>query len=115
MKDFDSIPALMEDLGKRAKAASRELAFATAERKHAALIAAADAVWANRARIIEANQKDLEFGRDKGLSPAMMDRLMLDEARVQGMVDGLRTVADQADPVGEVLSEWNMPTGLNNY
>ncbi|MCX8953383.1 glutamate-5-semialdehyde dehydrogenase [Ruegeria sp. NA] len=113
MKDFDSIPALMEDLGKRAKAASRELAFATAERKHAALIAAADAVWANRARIIEANQKDLEFGRDKGLSPAMMDRLMLDEARVQGMVDGLRTVADQADPVGEVLSEWNMPTGLN--
>lgn len=113
MKDFDSIPALMEDLGKRAKAASRELAFATAERKHAALIAAADAVWANRARIIEANQKDLEFGRDKGLSPAMMDRLMLDEARVQGMVDGLRTVADQADPVGEVLSEWNTPTGLN--
>lgn len=113
MKDFDSIPALMEDLGKRAKAASRELAFATAERKHAALIAAADAVWVNRARIIEANQKDLEFGRDKGLSPAMMDRLLLDEARVQGMVDGLRTVADQADPVGEVLSEWNMPTGLN--
>ncbi|WP_209596242.1 glutamate-5-semialdehyde dehydrogenase [Ruegeria sp. HKCCSP351] len=113
MKDFDSIPALMEDLGKRAKAASRELAFATAERKHAALIAAADAVWANRARIIEANQKDMEFGRDKGLSPAMMDRLLLDEARVQGMVDGLRTVADQADPVGEVLSEWNMPTGLN--
>ncbi|UUV07581.1 MULTISPECIES: glutamate-5-semialdehyde dehydrogenase [Ruegeria] len=113
MKDFDSIPALMADLGKRAKAASRDLAFASSERKHAALIAAADAVWANRAQIIEANRKDLEFGREKGLSPAMMDRLMLDEARVQGMVDGLRAVADQTDPVGEVLAEWDRPTGLN--
>ncbi|NOE25970.1 glutamate-5-semialdehyde dehydrogenase [Ruegeria sp. HKCCD6157] len=112
MKDFDSIPALMADLGKRAKAASRDLAFANPERKHAALIAAADAVWANRAKIIEANRKDLEFGREKGLSPAMMDRLMLDEARVQGMVDGLRAVADQTDPVGEVLAEWDRPTGL---
>ncbi len=113
MKDFDSIPALMADLGARAKAASSELAFASAERKHAALIAAADAVWARRADIIEANKKDLEFGREKGLSPAMMDRLMLDDARVQGMVDGLRTVADQTDPVGEVLSEWDMASGLN--
>lgn len=113
MKDFDSIPTLMADLGKRAKAASAELAFASAARKHAALIAAADAVWANRADIIAANKKDLEFGREKGLSPAMMDRLMLDETRIQGMVDGLRTVADQADPVGEVLTEWDMPSGLN--
>ena len=113
MKDFDNIPAMMADLGQRAKAASQALAYATAERKHAALIAAADAVWANRAQIIEANQKDLEFGREKGLSPAMMDRLMLDEGRIQGMVDGLRTVADQTDPVGEVLAEWDRPTGLN--
>ncbi|WP_170769738.1 glutamate-5-semialdehyde dehydrogenase [Ruegeria lacuscaerulensis] len=113
MKDFDSIPALMADLGARAKAAAAELAFASAERKHAALIAAAEAVWARRAEIIEANKKDMEFGRDKGLSPAMMDRLMLDESRIQGMVDGLRTVADQTDPVGEVLTEWDMPSGLH--
>ncbi|WP_170786743.1 glutamate-5-semialdehyde dehydrogenase [Ruegeria lacuscaerulensis] len=113
MKDFDSIPALMADLGARAKAAAAELAFASAERKHAALIAAAEAVWARRAEIIEANKKDLEFGRDKGLSPAMMDRLMLDESRIQGMVDGLRTVADQTDPVGEILTEWDMPSGLH--
>ncbi len=113
MKDLDNIPALMADLGKRAKAAARELAFATAEHKHAALIAAAGAVWANRAQIIDANKKDLEFGREKGLSPAMMDRLMLDEDRIQGMVDGLRTVADQTDPVGEVMTEWDMPSGLN--
>jgi glutamate-5-semialdehyde dehydrogenase len=103
----------MADLGKRAKAAARELAFASAERKHAALIAAAEAVWANRAQIIEANKKDLEFGREKGLNPAMMDRLMLDEDRIQGMVDGLRTVANQNDPVGEVMTEWDMPSGLN--
>ncbi len=113
MKDLDNIPALMADLGKRAKNAARELAFASAERKHAALIAAADAVWAGRAEIIEANKKDMEFGRNKGLSPAMMDRLRLDESRIQGMVDGLRTVAEQTDPVGEVITEWDMPSGLN--
>ncbi len=113
MKDFDNIPSLMAELGNRAKAASRDLAYATAERKHAALIAAAEAVWESRLQIIEANKKDLEFGRNKGLSPAMMDRLMLDEDRIQGMVDGLRTVADQADPVGEVLAEWDMASGLN--
>ncbi len=113
MKDFDNIPSLMAELGNRAKAASRDLAYAAAERKHAALIAAAEAVWESRLQIIEANKKDLEFGRNKGLSPAMMDRLMLDEDRIQGMVDGLRTVADQADPVGEVLAEWNMDSGLN--
>ncbi len=113
MKDVDNIPALMTELGQQAKSAAQELAFASAERKHAALIAAAEAVWVNRDAIIEANAKDLEFGRNKGLSPAMMDRLMLDESRIQGMVDGLRTVADQADPVGEVLAEWDMPSGLN--
>jgi len=113
MKDLDNIPALMADIGKRAKSATRALATASAERKHAALIAASEAVWARRAEIIQANAKDLDYGRDKGLSPAMMDRLMLDEDRIRGMVDGLRTVAEQTDPVGEVIAEWTQPTGLN--
>ncbi|MEP5151933.1 glutamate-5-semialdehyde dehydrogenase [Planktotalea sp.] len=113
MKDFETIPALMADIGARAKAASAELASASAERKHAALIGAAEAVWKTRDAIIEANKLDLEFGRNKGLSDAMMDRLMLDEARIQGIVDGLRAVAEQADPVGEVLTEWDMPSGLH--
>ncbi|SDC08825.1 glutamate-5-semialdehyde dehydrogenase [Ruegeria marina] len=113
MKDIEDISAVMTGIGKRAKAAAAELAFASAERKHAALIAAADAVWARRAEIIAANARDLDYGRDKGLSPAMMDRLKLDEARIQGIVDGLRTVAEQADPVGEVLAEWDMPSGLH--
>ncbi len=113
MKDIADIPALMAQIGANAKAAAAELAFAPPETKRAALEAAADAVWSRRAEIIEANKKDLEFGRDKGLSDAMMDRLMLDEERIQGIVTGLRTVAAQDDPVGEVLTEWDMPSGLN--
>lgn len=113
MKDIADIPALMAEIGAQAKAASAELAFAPAERKHAALIGAADAVWNNRAKIIEANEKDLEYGRHKGLSAAMMDRLMLDEDRISGIVDGLRAVAEQPDPIGEVLTEWDMASGLH--
>ena len=112
MKDNENIPAVMAELGKRAKQAAQILATASAERKTSALTAAADAVWRRRAEIIAANAKDLEFGRGKGLSDAMMDRLMLDEARVQGIVSGLRAVADQRDPVGEVMEEWEQPTGL---
>ncbi|MCE8519997.1 glutamate-5-semialdehyde dehydrogenase [Ruegeria pomeroyi] len=113
MKDIADISATMTELGKRARAAAAQLAFASAEAKRTALISAADAVWARRGEIIAANARDLEFGRDKGLSPAMMDRLMLDEARIQGIVDGLRTVAEQGDPVGEILAEWDMPSGLH--
>ncbi len=113
MKDVTDIPALMAQIGADAKAASAELAFAPPEAKRAALEAAADAVWSRRTDIIDANKEDLEFGRKKGLSDAMMDRLMLDEDRIQGIVTGLRTVAAQDDPVGEVLTEWDMPSGLN--
>ena len=113
MTQVDNIPAVMTEIGKRARAAAAELSYATAERKHAALISAADAVWASRDKIIEANKLDLEFGRNKGLSPAMMDRLMLDEDRVRAMHDGLRAVADQVDPVGEVITEWDMASGLH--
>ena len=113
MKDFADIPSMMAEIGRDAKEAAAELAFALAEQKRAALEAAANAVWARRAEIIEANANDLQYGRDKGLSPAMMDRLMLDEARVQGIVDGLRAVAAQDDPVGQVTSEWDRPSGLH--
>lgn len=113
MENIDNIPELMADIGCRAKAAAAVLASASAERKHAALIGVAEAVWNTRADIIAANAKDLEYGREKGLSDAMMDRLMLDEARIQGMVDGLRSVAEQPDPVGEVIAEWDQPSGLH--
>jgi len=113
MTDATDIHALMHDIGTRARAASRGLAYATAQRKQAALIASAQAVWARRAYIIAANQQDMAFGRDKGLSPAMMDRLMLNEDRIQAICDSLRAVAEQADPVGEVMAQWQMPSGLD--
>ncbi|MEL6410150.1 MAG: glutamate-5-semialdehyde dehydrogenase [Pseudomonadota bacterium] len=113
MKDLEDIPAVMAELGARAKRAASALAMASAETKAKALNAAADAVWNRRNEIIAANAKDLQFGRDKGLTDAMMDRLMLDEPRIRGICDGLRAVAAQDDPVGEVLAEWDRPTGLH--
>ncbi|MEL6596356.1 MAG: glutamate-5-semialdehyde dehydrogenase [Pseudomonadota bacterium] len=113
MKDMENVTDMMADLGARAKAAAAELAFAPAEAKEAALNAAADSVWAQRAAIIEANAQDMAFGRDKGLTDAMLDRLLLDEARIQGIVDSLRAVAAQDDPVGQTMTEWDRPTGLH--
>lgn len=113
MKDTDNIPQLMADIGARAKAAAARLGSVTAERKHAAMISAAEHIWSRRAEILEANEKDLEYGREKGLSAAMMDRLKLDEDRLRGIIDGLRSVAEQTDPVGEVIAEWVQPSGLH--
>lgn len=113
MKDQTEITALMAEIGTRARTAAADLAIADAATKRMALEAAADAVWAGRADIMAANARDLAYGRDKGLSDAMMDRLALDEGRIQGIVDGLRAVAAQDDPVGEVLAEWDRPSGLH--
>ena len=105
--------AMMADIGTRAKAAAKQLSYATAEQKHAALIAAAEAILARRDEIAAANALDMEYGREKGLSAAMLDRLLLTEERIIAMADGLRTVADQPDPIGEVIAEWDMPSGLH--
>ncbi len=113
MNEMNNIPELMAEIGAKAKAAAAALSHASAERKHAALIGAAEAVWARREEIIEANARDMDYGREKGLSDAMLDRLLLTEDRIRGMVDGLRAVAEQADPVGEVIAEWDMPSGLH--
>lgn len=113
MKDHGDIPRLMADIGQRAKAAAADLAIASSDAKTRALEAAADAVWARRDKIIAANAKDMDYGRDKGLSDAMLDRLLLTEDRIKGIVDGLRAVAAQDDPVGEVLAEWDMDSGLH--
>ena len=107
------IKTMMADLGRNAKDAAATLAYATAEAKSHALMTAADRVWARRDELIAANEKDLAYGREKGLSPAMMDRLMLDEARIAAMCEGLRAVAAQEDPVGQVIEEWDRPSGLH--
>jgi glutamate-5-semialdehyde dehydrogenase len=107
------IPAMMAEIGERARAAAAVLAFAAPEAKQAALEAAADAIIAAEHDILAANAKDMAFGRDKGLSKAMLDRLLLTPERVRAMADGLRDVAAQADPVGAVIAEWDMPSGLH--
>ncbi|UWQ16827.1 glutamate-5-semialdehyde dehydrogenase [Jannaschia sp. M317] len=114
MKDLsDDIPALMAKIGADARAAAADLASARPAQKRQALNAAADALWGLRAEVLEANARDLDYGRDKGLSDAMMDRLALDESRIQGIVDSLRSIAQQDDPVGQVLAEWDEPNGLH--
>ena len=113
MQDGSDIPALMAAIGARAKAAAAELGSAPAARRQAALVAAAEAVWQARAAIAAANAEDLAAGRAAGLGPAMMDRLALDEGRIRGIVEGLRAVAAQPDPLGAVIAEWDMPSGLH--
>ena len=113
MTDQIDAKALIDQLGSAARAAAAELAFAPSAAKEAALMAAADAVWARRVEIMAANGEDMAYGANKGLSPAMMDRLALDEGRIKSIVEGLRAVAAQADPVGQIMSEWDRPTGLH--
>ena len=110
--ETQDIQAMMAGLGTGAKAAASILAETPADKKTQALMAAAEAMWDRRAEILTANEKDMAFGAEKGLSGAMMDRLRLDEARIQSIVDGLRAVAGQEDPVGAVIDAWEQPSGL---
>ena len=103
----------MNEMGARARAAASVLAYASPEAKTKALLTAADSMVAATDYIIAENAKDLDFGREKGLTDAMMDRLMLDADRITAMAEGLRTIAGQDDPVGGVIAEWDRPTGLH--
>ena len=107
------VAAVMQQIGDAAKEASAELASATAERKHAALTAAAEAIRANKSQIIDANALDVAYGKEKDLNDAMVDRLVLTDDRIEGIVSALQGIADLPDPVGEVTSEWDRPNGLH--
>lgn len=109
---MDEIEAAVVEKAKRAKDAARRLAYLSTTVKNAALTAMADALDANVAEIIEANARDLEAGKARGLSGALLDRLMLNEARVKEMADGLRDVVKLPDPVGEIVAMWRRPNGL---
>ncbi|MGL4635842.1 MAG: glutamate-5-semialdehyde dehydrogenase [Beijerinckiaceae bacterium] len=99
-------------LGKRAKAAARVLALAPADQKNAALHAAAASLRASTAHIIEVNAVDVADARRGGMTPAFVDRLVLDEKRINGIADGLETVANLPDPVGRMLERWQRPNGM---
>ena len=105
--------ALMAALGRKARAAARPLAIATAERKHAALIAMAETLLRRQDAVLAANAIDMSNGEEAGLSPALLDRLKLTSSRVRDMADGIRAIADLRDPVGEVIAEWDRPNGLH--
>ncbi len=113
MNDHDAIGPMMVQIGQASRLAATQLATADPAAKQKALNIAAETLLDQRDAIIAANKQDLAFGADKGLSPAMMDRLMLDDARIDGIAQGLRAVAAQTDPIGAVVEEWTQPSGLH--
>jgi len=107
-----AVAEMMRALGERARAAYGALAEATAEQKTKTLQAAAQAIRARRAALLEANAKDMDYGRGKGLSAALLDRLLLDDKRIESMAAGLEAIAAFPDPVGKTLEQWTRPNGL---
>src|SRR5215210_4326724 len=106
-------PASVTDVCLAAKAAARGLCATSSAVKDAALRAMASALEARTPEILEANARDLEAGRESGLSAALMDRLALDDARVAAMAAGVRKIVALPDPVGEVLDGFRLPNGLD--
>jgi len=109
---IDDIDAYLRELGERARVASRVLAAADTGAKNRALEAIADDLDAHRDALAEANRKDLEAGRAKGLDAALLDRLELTEARIDAMIEGLRQIAALPDPVGEIFDMNYRPSGI---
>ncbi|MGB7432293.1 MAG: gamma-glutamyl-phosphate reductase, partial [Ahrensia sp.] len=110
--DTQDIPALMADMGARARAAAAPLAVASDERKHAALTAMAEAIIAATDDILAANAIDMENARQAGISGSFLDRLNLTKDRVRAMADGMLAIAALKDPVGDVIAAWERPNGL---
>src|SRR5688572_22434774 len=101
------------ELCRLARDASRALATLDSDTKNAALHAIADALEDRTPEILEANARDMEAGRENGLSAALLDRLALDEVRIRGIAEGVRSIAALPDPVGEVIDGFRLPNGLD--
>lgn len=108
----DELRNQVRDAARRARAAAAVLALATRAAKDTALQAMADALRERSAEVFEANKRDLDRGRQAGLTEALLDRLSLSETRISGISEGLRNVAGLPDPVGEVLRGQVLPSGL---
>jgi len=106
------IDALMNDIGRKAKAAARPLGFATTEAKNRALNAMADAILAHKDHILAENAKDLKDVAGTDMLKSFVDRLTLTEKRIVEMAEGIRAIAALKDPVGEVIAAWERPNGL---
>jgi glutamate-5-semialdehyde dehydrogenase len=105
--------ALMAEIGRKARAASRPLAIAPTAQKNAALVPMAEAIERNEKSILDANAIDVANGEEAGLSASFMDRLTLNASRIKAMAEGIREIAALKDPVGEVIAEWDRPNGLH--
>jgi len=103
---------VMGRLGRQARDAARELARATTAEKNQALKAVAAAIRAHKAEILEANARDMEAARSRQLSAALLDRLFLDDQRVEAMAAGIGEIANLDDPIGQIIAEWDRPNGL---
>ncbi len=102
----------LEEIGKLAKAAEPALRVLNTGKKDQALLKVAEELLAKTADILEANEKDVIRARENGMKPGLIDRLMLDESRIEGMAEGIRQVAALPDPVGEVKAMKQRPNGL---
>jgi glutamate-5-semialdehyde dehydrogenase len=107
------VQSLMTDIGKRARAAGAVLAVAPTEAKNAALRAAAQAIRVRAAKIKAINAKEMEDAGGEGMSSAMLDRLQLNDKRIEGMAKSLEEIADLPDPVGTEIARWSRPNGLD--
>jgi glutamate-5-semialdehyde dehydrogenase len=111
--DESSITDVMAVIGRNARHGATALALATPEQKRTALLTAAGALNAHRAKILAANAKDMDAARTKGISSAFLDRLELTDPRIDGIIEAVRTIAELPDPVGTVIAEWDRPNGLH--
>ncbi len=108
----DSLSTMMDNLGRQARRAARTLAMSSGDVRNAALHAAAAELRTRRAEILDANATDMRAARERELSAAMLDRLMLDDSRIEAMAAGLEAIAGLPDPLGRVMAEWQRPNGL---
>ncbi len=106
------LEADLVEIGRKAKEAAYRLAAASTNQKNEALLAMARSLEERSDMILAANEADMEAGRAKGLSNAMLDRLLLTPDRIREMADGLRALVTLPDPVGEVVRMWTRPNGL---
>jgi len=102
----------MNAMGEGARRAARALALTSDDQRNKALHAAATAIRKRRGEILAANAVDMSEGEERGLTSAMLDRLMLDADRVEAMAAGIEAVAGLGDPLGRMLAEWERPNGL---
>ncbi len=108
----EDIKDKIETMGAAALSASRALVTLGTDKKNQILLAMADQLLADSVSIIEANMLDVSASEKNGLTDAMIDRLRLDEARVESMADGIRQVASLPDPVGQIMDDWERPNGM---